>query len=205
MPNPNRERPFHIIGSGFCRKEVQSVLRRFHRGDPAKGEKAISAHQILRIFWLLQTLKHTDPKWLKDIESKLVAPHHKKSSLLIAYFIFRHPSLVGALLTALVKSKKRILTLHKFTPERIVEDCFPELIDLEKNVKLSQALPNLTEAQIAQVRTRISSSRTCVEYWQGELFKEYGVDSETILKDSDQAWMRSIMALLWAYKIQPKS
>jgi hypothetical protein len=203
MPNPNRERPFHVIGSGFCRKEVQSVLRRFHRGDPAKGEKAISAHELLWLFWLLQQLKHADPKSLTEYESKLAAPD--PNSVMIACFIFRHPGLVGALLTALVKSKKRILTLHKFTPERIVEDCFPKLIDLENNVKLSQALPNLTEAQIAQVRTRISSSITCVKYWFHELAKEYELDPAATMKDSDKRKIDMMAILLWAYKFLPKS
>ncbi len=195
MPNPNRKKPLPIMASGFCRHEVQKVLRRHYKSDPT----FTSAYRLLSIFWLLRSaINYPDEKIdIKDVRS------HQLFTVLLSS-VKEYPELVGELLIAFKESDARMQSLPKNSPERIIEDSYAELI-LDENKILNEALPSLFQSQLAQVRTRLSISKRTVMYWINSVSGPLSKSKPPEMALQRKAVMESLRDFIWLYQKSPKS
>ena len=166
MPNPNRKPPLALVGSGFCRFEIQKVLKKYH---------AIGASAWLCINMYRTVIFLRDPKYRPLAEKP--TPHEKTVSQFLTNNIVRHRDMFASLLVAVVASDKRLLRLPKSSPERVVEENFSSLSDVHKNKKLAEALPGYFRGSESAVRYRLSRANRIQAYWENAAESEAEIEA----------------------------
>jgi hypothetical protein len=161
MPSPKRKPPLASIDIRICRREVQRVLRAYHRlGN-------INAPTCIGMF--LTLINPNDP---------ILGP-------ITASYLSKFPEMFAALVGAIIKSDKRIKLMPLNSPERLIEERFSELRDIGKYRKLAEALPGASEGVLAQVRRGLTRSNKILDYWQQAFTRESGDESYSFVFSSD--------------------
>ena len=151
MPNPHRARVSALVPLGFCRMEIQKVLREYHaRGVPAQQclEVFCIAHSILTpgAVYGGADKKGDYRKWIGD------AVRHT-------------PIFFAKMVIAITRSEKRIASLPASNVDHRVEQSYASLAALEEKRKLAEALPGLNVKQLRAASARISVLNRIAKLW----------------------------------------
>lgn len=144
MSSPVRRRPLLSLDIRICRQEVRRALRELRAGG-------VSAVTCLGMLTALRDLDSPGG----PADPQLVTGYMGKS--------WRAPFL--RLFEAWVSSETRMGSMPKDAPERVVEENFAAICDIDSNKKLAEALPSLSESKLSQVRKRLSMSNKIIEAW----------------------------------------
>ena len=161
MPKPIRIPPHLLVRNGFCRQEVQKVLRKYYEN----GKPHASAWTCLTTFESVLRLQNKEFHPLAE-KGKVAKTEFFQG---LVFLIKKYPSLFFELITAVSKSEARIKSLSPKSPERLIESEFRKLIDIQKHRKLAEALPNVSAAVHDQVRKRISVTTKTANFWIREI------------------------------------
>ena len=161
VPRPIRQTPASLIATGLCRAEVQKVLRKHHSTGDSRNTGNASGFTCLSMFGTLAKVRSPDFHALAE------KGRYRKITTFqfLGYLIASHPKMFGELLIAVVNSEKRLQQLNPDSPERIIEENFPALSNVEGKRKLNEALPGISEGKLAQVRDRLSKANRITAYW----------------------------------------
>lgn len=145
VPNPNRARISYAISEGFCRADIQKVMRKWHG-------KGVQAQHCIEMFSIVQGVTGGSIYGGKD-------PKGKRRQW-IGQIVRHYPDFFAELTLAVKNSD-----LPAGRIDRVIEENFLSLHDRVTNKKLSEALPKLNEEQLDRARDRISKLNKIAKFW----------------------------------------
>jgi len=154
MPSPYRGRVTNWIAGGFCRREVQKVLRAYL----AKGAPAT---QCLDMYFYVG-------KVLRDLKT---SPHHEAE---LGHAVWCAPYFFSELLQAMRKSSIRFAELPDSNYDKIIEANISRLLDRQGFPTLGEAFAGkgLKAEQLASLYARLNAMNRTWKFWVDRTVQE---------------------------------